>query len=164
MTLAVDEFLRRFLLHLLPPGFVRIRNFGFLANRNRATLLPLCFQLLGGSREDDCFGGITVHRSDSLTLELPSLRRNHARRRTALRRATPASLATSTRPVRRMKLVSTSSASARASARTQIPCLIWPKPLACQSLQRSTSALGDAIAPLHPAFKPSDPTQLSLPS
>jgi hypothetical protein len=49
MTLAVDEFLRRFLLHLLPPGFVRIRNFGFLANRNRATLLPLCFQLLGAS-------------------------------------------------------------------------------------------------------------------
>jgi hypothetical protein len=49
MTLAVDEFLRRFLLHLLPPGFVRIRNFGFLANRNRATLLPLCFQLLSKS-------------------------------------------------------------------------------------------------------------------
>jgi len=51
MTLAVEEFLRRFLLHVLPPGFVRIRNFGFLANRNRATLLPLCFQLLGGSEE-----------------------------------------------------------------------------------------------------------------
>jgi len=51
MTLAVDEFLRRFLLHLLPPGFVRIRNFGFLANRNRATLLPLCFQFLGGSEK-----------------------------------------------------------------------------------------------------------------
>jgi hypothetical protein len=49
MTLAVDEFLRRFLLHLLPPGFVRVRNFGFLANRRRATLLPLCFRLLGGS-------------------------------------------------------------------------------------------------------------------
>jgi hypothetical protein len=48
MTLGVDEFLRRFLLHLLPPGFVRIRNFGFLANRNRATLLPLCSQLLNG--------------------------------------------------------------------------------------------------------------------
>jgi hypothetical protein len=45
--LPVDEFLRRFLLHLLPPGFVRIRNFGFLANRQRATLLPLCFSLLG---------------------------------------------------------------------------------------------------------------------
>ncbi len=46
MTLSVEEFLRRFLLHLLPRGFVRIRNFGFLANRQRATLLPLCFQLL----------------------------------------------------------------------------------------------------------------------
>jgi hypothetical protein len=46
MTLPVDEFLRRFLLHLLPRGFVRIRNFGFLANRRRAQLLPLCAQLL----------------------------------------------------------------------------------------------------------------------
>ncbi len=36
MTLSVDEFLRRFLLHLLPPRFVRIRNFGLLANRQRA--------------------------------------------------------------------------------------------------------------------------------
>ncbi|MGB6689058.1 MAG: transposase [Terracidiphilus sp.] len=51
MTLPVDEFLRRFLLHLLPRGFVRIRNFGFLANRRRATLLPLCFQLLSGSEK-----------------------------------------------------------------------------------------------------------------
>jgi hypothetical protein len=47
MTLAVEEFLRRFLLHVLPPGFVRIRHFGFLAHRRRAALLPLCFQLLG---------------------------------------------------------------------------------------------------------------------
>jgi hypothetical protein len=46
MSLPADEFLRRFLLHLLPRGFVRIRNFGFLANRQRATLLPLCFSLL----------------------------------------------------------------------------------------------------------------------
>jgi Putative transposase/Transposase zinc-binding domain len=46
MSLPVDEFLRRFLLHLLPRGFVRIRNFGFLANRQRAILLPLCFSLL----------------------------------------------------------------------------------------------------------------------
>jgi hypothetical protein len=43
--------LRRFLLHLLPQGFVRIRNFGFLANRKRTTLLPLCFQLLGATQE-----------------------------------------------------------------------------------------------------------------
>jgi hypothetical protein len=51
MTLEIDEFLRRFLLHVLPPAFVRIRNFGFLANRRRATLLPLCFHLLGSSRQ-----------------------------------------------------------------------------------------------------------------
>jgi Putative transposase/Transposase zinc-binding domain len=46
MTLTADEFLRRFLLHVLPKGFVRIRFFGFLANRRRASLLPLCRQLL----------------------------------------------------------------------------------------------------------------------
>jgi len=50
-TLPVDEFLRRFLLHILPQGFVRIRNFGFLANRKRNTLLPLCFQLLGTAQQ-----------------------------------------------------------------------------------------------------------------
>jgi hypothetical protein len=49
MTLNVAEFLRRFLLHVLPPGFVRIRYFGFLSSRNRSTLLPLCFDLLGTS-------------------------------------------------------------------------------------------------------------------
>jgi hypothetical protein len=46
MTLAAQEFLRRFLLHVLPRGFVRIRSFGFMANRRRATLLPLCQRLL----------------------------------------------------------------------------------------------------------------------
>jgi Putative transposase/Transposase zinc-binding domain len=46
-ALPVDAFLKRFLLHILPQGFVRIRHFGFLANRRRATTLPLCFQLLG---------------------------------------------------------------------------------------------------------------------
>jgi hypothetical protein len=51
MTLSLDEFLHRFLLHILPKGFVRIRNFGFLANCVRATLLPLCFHLLGSKPE-----------------------------------------------------------------------------------------------------------------
>jgi hypothetical protein len=51
LTLSQDEFLRRFLLHVLPKGFVRIRNFGFLANRRRATLLPLCFHLLGSAQQ-----------------------------------------------------------------------------------------------------------------
>jgi hypothetical protein len=38
--------LRRFLLHVLPRGFVRIRFYGFLAHRRRTNLLPLCQQLL----------------------------------------------------------------------------------------------------------------------
>ena len=42
MTLESDEFIRRFLLHVLPKGFVRIRFFGFLAHRRRARDLPLC--------------------------------------------------------------------------------------------------------------------------
>ena len=46
MILHVTEFLRRFLLHVLPPHFVRIRHFGFLSTRYRSTLLPLCFRLL----------------------------------------------------------------------------------------------------------------------
>jgi putative transposase/transposase-like zinc-binding protein len=50
-TLSIDKFLRRFLLHILPQGFVRIRYFGFLANRQRATTLPLCFQSLGTSQK-----------------------------------------------------------------------------------------------------------------
>ena len=51
MTLPLEEFLRRFLLHVLPRGFVRIRHFGFFAHRRRATLLPLCRQLLAVSDE-----------------------------------------------------------------------------------------------------------------
>jgi hypothetical protein len=46
LTLPAEEFLRRFLLHVLPRGFVRIRHFGFLASRRRRTLLPLCKQTL----------------------------------------------------------------------------------------------------------------------
>jgi predicted Zn-ribbon and HTH transcriptional regulator len=49
MTLTAEEFLRRFLLHVLPRGFVRIRFFGLLANRRRAALLPLCRQLIDNS-------------------------------------------------------------------------------------------------------------------
>ena len=49
LTLKVEEFLRRFLLHVLPRGFVRIRHLGFFAHRRRATLLPFCFQLLGST-------------------------------------------------------------------------------------------------------------------
>ena len=53
MTLPADEFLRRFLVHTLPRGFVRIRFFGFLAARKRGHLLPLCRHWLGGDRKPD---------------------------------------------------------------------------------------------------------------
>jgi predicted RNA-binding Zn-ribbon protein involved in translation (DUF1610 family) len=46
MTLRVEEFLRRFFLHVLPPGFVRIRHFGLFANRLRKGSLKLCRSLL----------------------------------------------------------------------------------------------------------------------
>jgi hypothetical protein len=46
MTLSAEEFLRRFLMHTLPRAFVRIRSFGFLANRHRKALLSLCRTLL----------------------------------------------------------------------------------------------------------------------
>jgi hypothetical protein len=46
MSLTVEEFLRRFLLHVLPRRFVRIRYFGFFAHRHRAEFVPLCFELL----------------------------------------------------------------------------------------------------------------------
>jgi hypothetical protein len=51
MTVTAEEFLRRFLLHSLPRGFVRIRSFGFLANRRRTARLPLCRQLLEANRQ-----------------------------------------------------------------------------------------------------------------
>ena len=46
LTLAADEFIRRFLLHVLPDGFQRIRYFGFLGNRHRQERLARCRALL----------------------------------------------------------------------------------------------------------------------
>ena len=45
MTLGAHQFIRRFLLHVIPKGFVRVRHFGFLANRSKG-LLAKCRQLL----------------------------------------------------------------------------------------------------------------------
>jgi hypothetical protein len=47
MTLDAEEFIRRFLLHVLPNGFQRIRYYGFLGNRYRNEKLARCRQLLG---------------------------------------------------------------------------------------------------------------------
>lgn len=66
MTLSADEFLGGFLLHLLPKDFVRIRNYGFLANRRRAALYPICFRSLGSApqttaAEDRCAAEHIAH-------------------------------------------------------------------------------------------------------
>ena len=72
MTLEAVEFIRRFLLHVLPSGFVRIRQFGFLANRLRAQKLELCRSLLAAcqpsipidshDRADTEFNDLPCHR------------------------------------------------------------------------------------------------------
>ena len=51
MTLAASEFLRRFTQHILPRGFVRIRQFGYLANTHRSARLALARQLLAVTPE-----------------------------------------------------------------------------------------------------------------
>ena len=56
MELEAPEFIRRFLLHIVPRGFMRIRHYGFLANCHRRKKLQLCRQLLGvsaGDKSDD---------------------------------------------------------------------------------------------------------------
>jgi hypothetical protein len=54
MTLDAVEFIRRFLLHVLPSGFVKIRHFGFLANRNHSRELALCRQHLHAQDHTQC--------------------------------------------------------------------------------------------------------------
>ena len=60
MTLSADDFLRRFLLHVLPRSFVRIRFFGFLSASKRRAMLPVCRALVGALRPDNTNGGSSV--------------------------------------------------------------------------------------------------------
>ena len=50
MTLKAEEFIRRFLLHVLPGGYVRIRHFGFLANRLKKENIKRCRELIGAGK------------------------------------------------------------------------------------------------------------------
>ena len=105
MTLALDEFLRRFLLHLLPKGFVRIRHFGFLANRRRATLLPLCFRLLDAvpaSRNPNQEASATKELEPALALS--PMWRPHGGHRETYRGPAPTPFSTASHRSRCMKL------------------------------------------------------------
>ena len=64
MTLDAHEFIRRFLLHVLPSGFMRIRHYGFLANRCRRDKLALCKQLLRKPLDSDVQADSTSEGGD----------------------------------------------------------------------------------------------------
>jgi hypothetical protein len=91
LSLSVNEFLCRFLLHILPKGFVRIRNFGFLANRRRATLLPLCFHLLGSAQQPQTEQNVSCTKLFR-SLALPQVRWPDEGRRAAYGCSNPTSL------------------------------------------------------------------------
>ena len=67
LTLDTDEFLRRFLLHVVPRGFMRIRHFGLLANRTRRATLTPCRALLGQPPPDDAHPESVAGRMQRLT-------------------------------------------------------------------------------------------------
>jgi hypothetical protein len=69
MTLAADEFIRRFLIHVLPDGFHRIRYFGFLCNRQRQSKLARCRELLG-MQQDEAAAAAPILRPDYRALHL----------------------------------------------------------------------------------------------
>ena len=80
MTLGANEFLRRFFLHVLPRGFVRIRHFGFLANRFRASRLALSRQLLSNNSSTLVEAGTCeACGREFVSLALPTLRRGDDR-------------------------------------------------------------------------------------
>jgi hypothetical protein len=70
MTLESGEFLRRFLLHLLPPGFVRIRHYGLLANASCKKSISICRQLLPGESASSSPPGTTQETWQELLLRV----------------------------------------------------------------------------------------------
>jgi hypothetical protein len=72
MTLTAMEFVRRLLLHVLPTGFVRIRHYGFLANRHRHEKLALCRQLLRSGAAAEPESSETEETRDGLSSITPT--------------------------------------------------------------------------------------------
>ena len=77
MKLDAVEFIRRFLLHVLPAGFVKIRHFGLLANRNRRQALALCQASSSRSRLAD--PSITADRTTEVCAQpiVPTVQMRH---------------------------------------------------------------------------------------
>jgi hypothetical protein len=93
MTLATDEFIRRFLIHVLPKGFHRIRNYGLLANGSRADNIAKARALLNVPKPDAIPDDPkSADAAEPPTLSRP-LRRPHAHHRdvwTGMRAEVPA--------------------------------------------------------------------------
>lgn len=60
ITLTHQEFIRRFLMHVLPSGFQKIRYYGFLNNRMKAKNLKMIFRLQGGQRFRQRYAGLSL--------------------------------------------------------------------------------------------------------
>ena len=73
MTLRAEEFIGRFLLHVLPESYMRIRHFGFLANRRKEQDLGRCRELLGGCRQVPQSMGVSGANTKELMLQLTGL-------------------------------------------------------------------------------------------
>ena len=72
MTLATDEFIRRFLVHVLPKGFHRIRHYGLLASGNRADNIARARELLAVPKpRNDAASAGSADASEPLTHEHP---------------------------------------------------------------------------------------------
>jgi hypothetical protein len=70
MELEATEFLRRFLLHVLPTGFVRIRHYGLLSNRHRREKLAVCRKLLGAAASPEVISPEALALATPLSLEV----------------------------------------------------------------------------------------------
>ena len=74
MTLDAVQFLRRFLLHVLPKGFPRVRHYGFLANRSRKARLDLCRTVLAAPAADSVVASAPTIRGDDEVLRCSACR------------------------------------------------------------------------------------------
>jgi hypothetical protein len=96
MTLSADEFLRRFLQHILPKGFVRIRSFGLLANRDGGRKLARCRELLAASPPAPCSTEENPASEEEDALRCPHCRRGRLRQVGESLRPTAAQLVAAT--------------------------------------------------------------------